>query len=76
VRLYGREHPKASSEDRALAAVVNANVPEHEKRKAGKNNVIGWKKVEAQLRAQHEKVSAQSTDGVGAIRLVATDARS
>jgi hypothetical protein len=54
------------SEDcgKALAAEVEADVPEHEKRKApGKNTVNGWKKVEAQLRAQHEMESAQGTTG-------------
>jgi hypothetical protein len=54
------------SEDcgKALAAEVEADVPEHEKRKApGKNTVNGWKKVGAQLRAQHEMESAQGTTG-------------
>jgi hypothetical protein len=56
-----------NSEDcgKALAAEVNANVPEHKKRKApGKNTVNGWKKVEAQLRAQYEEESAQGTTGI------------
>jgi hypothetical protein len=43
---YGKKHPKVNSDDcgKALAAEVNANVPEHEKRKApGKNTVNGLK---------------------------------
>jgi hypothetical protein len=55
-----------NSEDcgKALAVEVNANVPEHEKRKAPtKNTVNGWKKSEAQLRAQHKKECVQGTTG-------------
>jgi hypothetical protein len=58
---YGKKHPKMNSENcgKALAAEVNANVPEHAKRKSpGKNTINGWKKMEAQLRAQYEKESA------------------
>jgi hypothetical protein len=45
-----------------LAAEVNADVPEHEKRNApGKNTGNGWKKLETQLRGQYEKESAQGT---------------
>jgi hypothetical protein len=47
-----KKSPKVNSEDcgEALAAEDNANVPEHEKRKAPtKNTVNGWKKSEAQL---------------------------
>jgi hypothetical protein len=45
-------------------AEANANVPEHEKRKApGKNTFNIWTQVEAQLRAQYEKESAQGTTG-------------
>jgi hypothetical protein len=63
---FSKKNPKVNSEDcgKALAAEVNANVPEHEKRKAPtKNTVNGWKKSEAQLRAQHEKECAQGTTG-------------
>jgi hypothetical protein len=67
-------------------------VPEHEKRQAPGNKTVNvWKKVQVQLRVQHEKESCGSGQGKagkvrereathaqigGAIRLVATDARS
>jgi hypothetical protein len=63
---YGKKHPKVNSDDcgKALAAEVNANVPEHEKHKdPGKNTVNGWENVETQLKVQYEKESAQGTTG-------------
>jgi hypothetical protein len=63
---YSKKHPNVNGEDcgKALAAKVNAKVPEHEKRKAsGMNTGNGWKQMEAQLTAQHDNESAPGTTG-------------
>jgi hypothetical protein len=47
---------------KALAAKVNAGLPQHEKRSApNKNTVNGWKKEESKLRERFEKEFAQGT---------------
>jgi hypothetical protein len=50
---YSKQNANVNGEDcgKALAAKVNASLPEHEKRGApNKNTVNGWKREESHLR--------------------------
>jgi hypothetical protein len=59
---YSKQNPDVNGEDcgKALAAKVNASLPEHEKRSApNKNAVNGWKREESKMGERFEKEFAQ-----------------